>query len=67
MTLFFLWIKAEHTLGQAEVQPGFPLALVRLIGDANVDQTLRFTGAVYFKNYIKRNWVPVSEASKIAA
>ncbi|ORZ08644.1 importin, partial [Absidia repens] len=34
----------------------FPLALLQLIGDANGDQTLRFAGAVYFKNYIKRNW-----------
>ncbi|KAI8332444.1 Cse1-domain-containing protein [Chlamydoabsidia padenii] len=54
---------AEHTLAQAEVQPGFSLALLQLIADVNVDQTLRFTGAVYFKNYIKRNWVPDNENS----
>ncbi|CAO3610336.1 unnamed protein product [Cunninghamella blakesleeana] len=49
---------AESTLSQIEKQPGFPLALVQLISDQNIDQTIRFTAAVYFKNYIKRNWVP---------
>ncbi|KAI8071011.1 exportin-2-like protein [Gongronella butleri] len=54
---------AEQSLSQLEMQPGFPQALVQLIGDDAVDPTLRFTGAVFFKNYIKRNWVPDNEAS----
>ncbi|CAO3625530.1 unnamed protein product [Cunninghamella echinulata] len=49
---------AEKHLVQIEIQPGFPVALIQLIGYQTAEQTIRFTGAVYFKNYIKRNWVP---------
>lgn len=51
---------AAFNLSQAEVQQGFPLILLKLISDQVVDPTVRITAAVYFKNYIKRHWVPVS-------
>jgi exportin-2 (importin alpha re-exporter) len=46
-------------LAQVEVQQGFPLLLLKVISDEAVDQTIRVAGAVYFKNYIKRNWINV--------
>ena len=58
----FLWNeKAVHSLSQVEVQQGFPILLLKLISDDAVDQTLRIAGAVYFKNYVKRHWVIVSQ------
>lgn len=57
---FLFYDIAVHNLSQVEVQQGFPLLLLKVISDESVDQTLRFAGAVYFKNYIKRHWVIVS-------
>ncbi|KAG1138620.1 hypothetical protein G6F37_010384 [Rhizopus arrhizus] len=53
--------EAAFNLSQAEVQQGFPLILLKLISDQVVDPTVRITAAVYFKNYIKRHWVPDNE------
>ncbi|KAI8149148.1 Cse1-domain-containing protein [Fennellomyces sp. T-0311] len=59
--------QAERQLAEVEVQQGFPLLLLKLIGDNGADLTLRFAGSLYFKNYIKRHWVPDNEnANKIA-
>lgn len=52
-------LPAERQLAEVEVQVGFPLLLLKLLSDNNADMTLRFAGALYFKNYIKRHWVPV--------
>ncbi|KAG0191747.1 importin-alpha export receptor [Apophysomyces sp. BC1034] len=58
--------QAEQQLAAVEIQQGFPLLLLKLISDENVDQTLRFAGALFFKNYVKRHWVPdTEEANKI--
>ncbi|ORX62315.1 importin-alpha re-exporter [Hesseltinella vesiculosa] len=54
---------ATHNLLQIEIQPGFANTLVQLLANDSTDPTLRFTVAVYFKNYIKRNWVPDDENS----
>ncbi|KAI9030862.1 importin, partial [Phycomyces nitens] len=43
-------------LSAFEVQPGFPIVLLRLISDQQVDTTLRFAASLYFKNYVKRQW-----------
>ncbi|CEP14952.1 hypothetical protein [Parasitella parasitica] len=61
--------QATESLEQVEVQQGFPLLLLRLIGDNAVDDTTRMTGAIYLKNYIKRHWVVDNEedVDKIAA
>lgn len=61
LTHFFETEKAVHNLSQVEVQQGFPILLLKLISDDAVDQTLRIAGAVYFKNYVKRHWVIVSQ------
>jgi hypothetical protein len=47
-------------LAQVEVQRNFPLLVIKLIGDQSADHTLRFAASVFFKNYVKRHWVPVS-------
>lgn len=52
-------IVAAFNLSQVEVQPGFPLVLLKLISDETADGTLRMAAAIYFKNYVKRHWVPV--------
>jgi 3-methyladenine DNA glycosylase AlkD len=50
--------QAEATLGGAEAQQGFLLILLHLIGNADntVDAVARQTGAVYFKNVVKKLW-----------
>ncbi|KAI8365486.1 Cse1-domain-containing protein [Choanephora cucurbitarum] len=60
--------EAAFNLSQVEVQQGFPMLLLRAISDEAGDMTIRMAGAVYFKNYIKRNWVleNENEADKIA-
>ena len=55
---------AERQLAEVEVQQGFPILLLKLINDNNVEMVLRFAGSLYFKNYIKRHWVPVSRYGK---
>ncbi|KAI9288300.1 putative importin-alpha export receptor [Umbelopsis sp. AD052] len=58
--------QAEQSLAQVEVQRNFPLLVIKLIGDQSADQTLRFAASVFFKNYVKRHWVPDDEnANKI--
>ncbi|CAK9060214.1 unnamed protein product [Durusdinium trenchii] len=47
---------AEQQLRAAEVQPGFGLVLLELLRSGSVDTSARQAGAIYFKNYIKRQW-----------
>lgn len=47
---------AEQQLRAAEVQPGFGLVLLELLRSGSVDASARQAGAIYFKNYIKRQW-----------
>jgi len=59
--------QAEQSLAQVEVQQNFPLLVIKLVGDQSADPTLRFAAALFFKNYVKRHWVPDDEnANKIA-
>ncbi|OAD80776.1 hypothetical protein PHYBLDRAFT_138326 [Phycomyces blakesleeanus NRRL 1555(-)] len=53
--------EAERQLFAFEVQPGFSIVLLRLISDQQVDVTLRFAASLYFKNFVKRQWVPESD------
>ncbi|KAI8645460.1 Cse1-domain-containing protein [Parasitella parasitica] len=61
--------QATDYLAQVEVQQGFPILLLKLIGDNAVDDTIRMTGAIYLKNYIKRHWVVdnAEDVDKISA
>eukprot|EP00928_Gymnodinium_smaydae_P076155 TRINITY_DN5913_c0_g3_i1.p1 TRINITY_DN5913_c0_g3~~TRINITY_DN5913_c0_g3_i1.p1 ORF type:complete len:1066 (+),score=253.50 TRINITY_DN5913_c0_g3_i1:716-3913(+) len=47
---------ATQQLRDAETKPGFGLILLGLLRDPNVDGGARQAGAIYFKNYIKRQW-----------
>ncbi|KAI8375933.1 Cse1-domain-containing protein [Radiomyces spectabilis] len=53
--------QAERQLAEVEIQQNFPLLLLKLISDESADLTLRFAGSLFFKNYIKRHWVPDNE------
>lgn len=47
---------ATEQLRAAEVTPGFGLVLLQLLQGASVDDATRQAGAIYFKNYVKRQW-----------
>lgn len=47
---------AEEALRQREAQPGFSILLLHLVASQETDQALRLAAALYFKNFIKRNW-----------
>mmetsp|Transcript_81971 Transcript_81971/g.171553 ORF Transcript_81971/g.171553 Transcript_81971/m.171553 type:complete len:967 (+) Transcript_81971:128-3028(+) len=47
---------ATEQLRRAETQPGFGLVLLELLRDASVNPGARQAGAIYFKNYVKRQW-----------
>ncbi|XP_026476841.1 exportin-2 [Ctenocephalides felis] len=47
---------AERFLESVEVNQNYPILLLNLIDKAGVDDTIRASGAIAFKNYVKRNW-----------
>ncbi|KNC97042.1 importin-alpha export receptor [Spizellomyces punctatus DAOM BR117] len=47
---------AEQSLTSVEIQPNFPVLLLKLVHDPATDATVRFAGVIYFKNFIKRHW-----------
>ncbi|XP_060521599.1 exportin-2 [Cylas formicarius] len=49
-------VGAEKFLEKIEVNQNYPLLLLNLIHKPEVDLIIRVTGAIAFKNYIKRNW-----------
>jgi exportin-2 (importin alpha re-exporter) len=54
---------AEATLASMEAQPGFLMALLTLINDAHsTAQGTRLAGSVFFKNLIKRRWMPEEDS-----
>lgn len=52
----FHQFKAELFLESVEINQNYPLLLLHLISKEEVDITIRISGSVAFKNYIKRNW-----------
>ncbi|CAE7659585.1 cse1l [Symbiodinium pilosum] len=57
---------AEQQLRAAEVQSGFGLVLLELLRSGSVEAAARQAGAIYFKNYIRRQWC-IEGAGGIAA
>lgn len=47
---------AEAALREREAQPGFSILLLHVVASETLDQGLRLAAALYFKNFIKRNW-----------
>mmetsp|Transcript_55561 Transcript_55561/g.157796 ORF Transcript_55561/g.157796 Transcript_55561/m.157796 type:complete len:967 (-) Transcript_55561:328-3228(-) len=58
---------AEQQLRAAEIKPGFGLILLDVLRDAGVAAAARQAGAIYFKNYIRRQWSVEAVGSGISA
>ncbi|KAG8240424.1 hypothetical protein J437_LFUL003138 [Ladona fulva] len=52
---------AEKFLESIEVTQNFPLLLLHLVGKEDLPLNIRLSGAVAFKNFVKRNWGVDSE------
>lgn len=48
--------QAEAAIGEAEEKPGFSVSLLQIVATEGYGATARLASALYFKNYIKRNW-----------
>ena len=51
-----LILAAEKFLESVEGNQNYPLLLLKLLDKAEVDQHIRVSSAITFKNYVKRNW-----------
>lgn len=60
LIILLTYILAEKFLEGVEVNQNYPMLLLKLVDNTQVDMTIRVAGAVAFKNYIKRNWKVVS-------
>ncbi|RYO08146.1 Importin alpha re-exporter [Alternaria tenuissima] len=49
--------QAEEAITQEQTKPGFSLTLLQIVASDANPQTTRLSAALYFKNFIKRNWV----------
>ncbi|XP_046386713.1 exportin-2 [Ischnura elegans] len=47
---------AEKFLESIEITQNFPLLLLHLVGKEDLPLNIRLSGAVAFKNFVKRNW-----------
>lgn len=47
---------AEQKLRQVESGSGFALALLRLVASDRFDRQTKLAGALFFKNFVRRNW-----------
>ncbi|KAL4236748.1 Exportin-2 [Mactra antiquata] len=57
---------AEKFLESVEGNQNYPLLLLTLLDKENVEQAIRVSAAITFKNYVKRNWrVIEDETNKI--
>ncbi|KAL2354309.1 putative chromosome segregation protein Cse1 [Cryomyces antarcticus] len=48
--------QAEAAIKQEETKPGFSVALLRIVATDSYPGTTRLASALFFKNFIKRNW-----------
>jgi exportin-2 (importin alpha re-exporter) len=56
-TTTLLTSTAEATIAQEQTKPGFSLVLLQIVASNAAPSTVRLASALYFKNFIKRNWV----------
>jgi exportin-2 (importin alpha re-exporter) len=52
-----LTLLAEAAISQEQTKPGFSVSLLHIVASDSLPPTTRLAGALYFKNFIKRNWV----------
>ncbi|KAL8943940.1 MAG: hypothetical protein Q9216_000752 [Gyalolechia sp. 2 TL-2023] len=48
--------QAESAILNEQTKPGFSLLLLQIVASEAYGSTARLAGALYFKNYIRRNW-----------
>lgn len=48
---------AENVLKSMESKTGFPITLLHVVSNNNVQLSIRLAGALYFKNLVKRKWI----------
>lgn len=62
-------ITAEDAILKAEAKPAFSVSLLQIVATEAYGPTARLASALYFKNYIKRNWtvgfMPVCQPSDL--
>lgn len=60
--------EAETSLRQAEeTQPNFSVSLLQLVADESQPLSTRLAAALFFKNFIKRNWTDEDGVHKLPA
>lgn len=62
-------LTAEDAILKAEARPAFSVSLLQIVATEAYGPTARLAGALYFKNYIKRNWtvgfIPVWQSGNL--
>ncbi|KAA6407194.1 MAG: chromosome segregation Cse1 [Lasallia pustulata] len=48
--------QAELAIRQEEMKPGFSVCLLQIVASEGFSRQVRLASALYFKNFIKRNW-----------
>ncbi|RPA83879.1 Cse1-domain-containing protein [Ascobolus immersus RN42] len=59
--------QAEANLKAAESTPGFALLLLQIVASNDYELKIRLAGALFFKNFIRRNWVDEDGNHKLPA
>ncbi|KAF2743012.1 Cse1-domain-containing protein [Sporormia fimetaria CBS 119925] len=49
--------QAEQAIAQEQTKPGFSLVLLQIVASDSLPASVRLASALYFKNFVKRNWV----------
>lgn len=49
-------LTAEDAILKAEAKPAFSVSLLQIVATEAYGPTARLASALYFKNYVKRNW-----------
>ena len=49
-------VLAERAIEQEETKPGFSVCLLQIVATETFAKQVRLASALYFKNFIKRNW-----------
>lgn len=58
--------QATAFLKSGERQPGFSIALLKLLSNAGLPLPVRLSSAIYFKNFLMHNWVPDGQENIIS-
>jgi exportin-2 (importin alpha re-exporter) len=58
--------RAESTLSDAAETPNYGLAVLRLVAEPSVDDQIRQSAAVNFKNHLRARWSPTPPISPIS-